>query len=131
MTISTQTVGIVAMAVMSVAGLAVAADVLSHRSVSERMLYYQAEEVAMDIEIMQDWGGGSWVSKSFRTSYTSLTKTNHDGRTWLALGTEDTTMEAPVKGDFTVEGGEIENFNCIWLNKTSSGVEIDKAGACV
>lgn len=122
MTISTQTAGLIALTIMSVTALAVTADLLSHRSVSERMLYYQAEEIAMDIEIMWDWGEGSQVHKKFRNSYESISKTVENGESWIVLSTDDNTQKAPVNddsGSFSVDS-DVENVNCIRLEKTSS-----------
>jgi hypothetical protein len=127
LTISTQSVGIVAMAVMAATGLAVAADVLSQRSVSERMLYYQAEALAMDVEIMWDWGEGSSVEKDFRRKYNEIEKTSDRGRDWIILSSDEKTMKAPVNtepGSLTIQD-DLENFNCIYLNKTgSNSIEI-------
>lgn len=132
MTISTQTIGVVMMAVMAVSGLAVTSSVLSHRSVSERMLFYQAEEIAMDIEIMKDWGDDSYVNKSFRNDYSRIKKEVQGGKTWLILSSDETSANTTVNIDssaLSVQGGEIEDFSCISFYKRSdSEIEIRKSG---
>lgn len=55
---TTQTVGVIAIAVMMVTGLASISDVTKRGFVVQRMLHYQAEEVALNAEMMQSWDRG-------------------------------------------------------------------------
>jgi hypothetical protein len=131
-TISTQTIGVVMMAVMAVSGLAVTSSVLSHRSVSDRLLFYQAEEIAMDIEIMKDWGEGSQVIKSFRNDYSRLKKDVRNGKTWIVLSSDENSVNTTVNidsGALSIDGGDIEDFSCINFAKGSGNqIEISRAG---
>jgi hypothetical protein len=120
MTISTQTIGVVVMAVMAVSGIAMIQDILEHRSVQERMLYYQAEELAMDIEIMEDWGDDSIVIKDFRRSYTmdiDDSTSGEPGNYMLALTTDKTTKRTPIQSDVNIQDDITDEARTFCLSK--------------
>ena len=132
MTISTQTMGVVTMAMVAVTGLAVSNSVVQQRSVGERMLFYQAEEIAMDIEIMEDWGEDSKVTKKMNNkfSYIGVQGVNPQR---LVLEEGNVRTETPIQpvNNLNVDtDGVVEDFSYLCITKTGGSTITLDDGAC-
>ena len=90
MAVSAQVSGIVVVAILAASGLAIATDITDQRSVTERMLYYQADEIAMDIETMHGWPEGSQVELDLPSEY---------GMNYSSLGTPENRLEEKLEGN--------------------------------
>jgi hypothetical protein len=135
MGISVQTMGVLAMVMMATVGLAVISDVAKQRSLVERMVYYQADEIAMDIEIMDDWDDG-YLQKSFRKTY-SMTIRNPTATESASLTGNPKILELQRREanklaaihSASVEMGDWEDFKIICFEKSGGMVQISK-GEC-
>lgn len=90
MAVSAQVSGVIVMAILTASGLAVAIDVVDQRSVTERMIYYQANEIAIDIETMHDWPAGSQVELDLPSEY---------GMNYSPLGASGNTVQDKLEGN--------------------------------
>lgn len=133
MTISTQTMGVITMAMVGVTGLAVANSIVEQRSVGDRMLFYEAEEITMDLEIMEDWGQGSTVEKNLNTAMSSISIEGSNPEK-LVVVQDNVRKESPIYPinslDVDVDGGEIKDVGFICIRKTGGSSILIEKGDC-
>lgn len=138
MAISTQTIGILVMAAMAVFGLAVLSDIAKQNSVVERMLYYQADEIAMDIENMESWDDG-YIEKDLPRDDYNITVRDpsvtfadkySDTPRLLVLGSRNQKEKAAIQTDFaTVPDPDLQGVGVLCIEKTGASITMDK-GEC-
>lgn len=138
MTISTQSVGVLVMAAMAMFGLAVITDITKQKSVVERMLFYQADELAMDMEMMQTWDEG-YIEKNLpRQSYNitvkppSLSYENkfEGSPKVIVLESSTESAKAAIQTNLvTVPNVDLEGVEGVCIEKTGGQITVD-GGEC-